>query len=132
MSHVADARYNSGYSSTVKRRGCTAETREKVQEDLRNWVQDPNAAKVYWMNGMAGTGKTTIAYSLCEWLEQNQQLGASFFCSRGLPTCRDVNRIVPTIAYHLARYSPTFRSALCKVLEEHPDASALNIVWQFD
>ncbi|KDR82347.1 hypothetical protein GALMADRAFT_1346725, partial [Galerina marginata CBS 339.88] len=131
MSPVDDARYNSRYSMAVKRRGCTAETREKVLKDIQDWAQDSNAARVYWMNGMAGTGKTTILYSLCEWLAKEQRLGANYFCSRGSSSCRDVNHIVPTLAYQLARYSPAFRSALCKVLEENPEASALDVKWQF-
>jgi nucleoside-triphosphatase THEP1 len=83
------------------------------------------------MNGMAGTGKTTIMYSLCEWLEANRQLGANFCCSRLSSSCRNVNDIMPTVAYQLARYSPAIRSALCNVLEEEPDAGKLNVELQF-
>jgi len=132
MSVVDDARYNSSYSTAVKRRGCTAETRETILEDLKGWVVDPKGAKVYWMNGMAGTGKTTILYSLCEWLEETRRLGGNYFCSRISSSCRDVNNIVSTLAYQLARYSPAFRSALCKVLDERPEASKLDIKWQFE
>ncbi|KAH7338678.1 WD40-repeat-containing domain protein [Rhizoctonia solani] len=132
MSPVEDARYDSKYSMLVKRRGCTPETREKVQESLQAWARDPTGAKIYWMNGMAGTGKTTIAYSLCSWLEDNLLLGASFFCSRILSSCRDLTQIVPTIAYQLANYSYAYRSALCTILEDDPDASSRNVTRQFD
>ncbi|KAB5591966.1 hypothetical protein CTheo_4598 [Ceratobasidium theobromae] len=132
MSLAEDAQYDSGYSTIIRRRGCTANTRQKIQEDLKTWVQDPGAPKVYWMDGMAGIGKTTLAYSLCSWLEGNKQLGASFFCSRNSSSCRDLNRVVPSIAYGLARYSPAFRSALCKILEDDPDASTRNVVRQFE
>ncbi|KAB5588539.1 hypothetical protein CTheo_8022 [Ceratobasidium theobromae] len=131
LSTVTDAKYNSSYSTAIKRRGCTAETRENVQEDLRKWVQDPNGAKVFWMSGMAGTGKTTLAYSLCEWLEKNNQLGASFFCSRTSSSCSDFSRIVPTIAHQLAQFSPPFRSALHQALSENPEVGGQNIVLQF-
>ena len=126
-----DAQYNSGYSTTAGRRGCTAETREAILADLKLWVEDPNGAKVYWMDGMAGTGKTTILYSLCKWLEEIGQLGGSFCCSRGLSSCRDVNNIVPTIADQLAQYSPAFRAALCRVLQEDPKAGAKDVRSQF-
>jgi nucleoside-triphosphatase THEP1 len=116
---------------TIKRRGCTAETRQTILADLQDWARDPDGAKVYWMNGMAGTGKTTIVYSLCEWLEANRQLGANFCCSRLSSSCRNVNDIMPTLAYQLARYSPAIRSALCKILEEEPDAGKLNVEFQF-
>jgi len=84
------------------------------------------------MSGMAGTGKTTILYSLREWLSKQQRLGGNYFCSRISASCRDVNTIVPTLAYQLARYSPAFRLALCKVLEENPEASKLDVKWQFE
>ncbi|EUC58948.1 vegetative incompatibility protein HET-E-1, putative, partial [Rhizoctonia solani AG-3 Rhs1AP] len=132
MFPVDDARYNSSYSNTIKRNGCTAETREAIHQGLEDWTTDPRSEKIYWMNGMAGTGKTTIAYSFCEWLEKTNRLGASFFCSRISSTCRSFNKIVPTIAYQLARYSPAFRSTLCAALEGNPDAGTLNVTQQFE
>jgi len=69
------------------------------------------------MNGMAGTGKTTIAYSLCEQLKDKGLLGASFFCSRSLADCRDIQHIIPTIARGLARSCVQYAAALIKVLD---------------
>ncbi|GJJ10930.1 hypothetical protein Clacol_005159 [Clathrus columnatus] len=129
---VYEARYDSGFSTTINRRGCTAETREKVLNDLKGWVGDSKGAKIYWMNGMAGTGKTTISYTLCQWLKENSLLGGNYFCSRSSALCRNVNNIVPTLAYQLAQYSHSFRSKLCIILEEEPEASKLNIRWQFE
>ncbi|THU87781.1 hypothetical protein K435DRAFT_609924, partial [Dendrothele bispora CBS 962.96] len=71
-----------------------------------------------WMCGMAGTGKSTIAKSLCLMLEEQQLLAGSFFCSRQIPECREYHHIIPTIAYQLAYYSCTFGETLEKVLEE--------------
>ncbi|CAE6437130.1 unnamed protein product, partial [Rhizoctonia solani] len=106
MSPVDDAKYNSSYSNTIRRHRCTAKTREAIQQALQDWSTNPNSERIYWMNGMAGTGKTTIAYSFCEWLEHTNRLGASFFCSRISSTCRSLSQIVPTIAYQLAHFSP--------------------------
>ena len=132
MSVVDDARYNSSYATAVKRCGCTAETREMILKDVKGWVIDPKGTKVYWMIRMAGTGKTMILYSLCEWLEETRQLGGNYFCSRISSSCRNVNNIVSTLAHQLTRYSLTFRSALCKVLDERPEVSKLDIKWQFE
>ncbi|CAE7228049.1 unnamed protein product [Rhizoctonia solani] len=131
MSPVDDAKYNSGYSTTIRRRGCTAKTREAIHTALQDWTENPGSEKIYWMNGMAGTGKTTIAYSFCEWLKGANRLGASFFCSRISSPCRSLNQIIPTIAYQLARFSPAFRSKLCAVLNEDPDVGKLNVEQQF-
>ncbi|CAE6498548.1 unnamed protein product, partial [Rhizoctonia solani] len=129
---VDDARYNSSYSMTIKRHGCTAETREAIHRTLTDWATDSTSPRVYWMSGMAGTGKTTIAYSFCEWLERTNRLGASFFCSRISSTCRDLTGIIPTVAYQLARYSSAFRTSLCAALNGNPDAGSLNVGQQFE
>lgn len=81
---------------------------------------------------MAGTGKTTISYSLCQALETERVLAASFFCSRLLPECRNVNLIIPSIAYQLARFSQPFMCALLQVLEKQPDAHTRLPHIQFD
>ncbi|CAE6448914.1 unnamed protein product, partial [Rhizoctonia solani] len=126
------ARYNSELAMDVSRRACTENTRTEILDNLVKWSGDRNMASIYWMNGMAGTGKTTIAYSTCVALESSKQLAASFFCTRMSPECRDAKRIVSTIAYQLARRSAPFRSALCKVLEEDMDVATGTISAQFE
>src|ERR1051325_1691752 len=81
---------------------------------------------------MAGTGKTTISYPVCTELDNACQLGASFFCSRTIPECRQVKHIIPSIAYQLARFSFPYRCALVEALESDPDAHtrALNIQYE--
>ncbi|KAG8689115.1 hypothetical protein FRC11_004073 [Ceratobasidium sp. 423] len=113
--------FNSEYAVDVGRRACTEDTRVEILNDATTWADNPNGKPIFWVNGMAGTGKTTIAYSLCNRLEESRQLGASFFCTRTSPECRDAKRIIPTIAYQLARLSSPFRSALCTSLNNDPD-----------
>lgn len=123
--------YNSAESAKVKRGPCTPRTRVDVLGKIHKWIHDPTGP-IYWLNGMAGTGKTTLAYSLCAELDDVHALGASFFCSRLLPECRDIKHIIPTISYQLARFSQPFRSALDRVLEEKPDVHMLLPHIQFE
>ncbi|KAF8761299.1 WD domain, G-beta repeat [Rhizoctonia solani] len=85
-----------------------------------------------WMNGMAGTGKTTIAYSVCETLKNDYQLAGSFFCSRTIPECRQVKYIIPSIAYQLARFSLPFHEELDKTLVADPDTHTLTLKTQYE
>ncbi|CUA70026.1 WD repeat and SOCS box-containing protein 1 [Rhizoctonia solani] len=124
--------YNSAESDDVERGMCTPGTREPQIAFLLDWVRDPSAGRTCWMNGMAGTGKTTIAYSVCAKLEQDSQLGASFFCSRVIQSCRQVKNIIPTISYQLARFSLLFRRALDKVLQSHPDVHTRALSMQYE
>ncbi|ELU36529.1 peptidase C14 [Rhizoctonia solani AG-1 IA] len=114
--------YNSAESLDVQRGSCTSGTREAELNELIEWASVPGAGKICWMNGMAGTGKTTIACTVCSRLDKSNQLGASFFCSRVIPGCRQVQHIIPSIASQLASFSRPFQCALAKVLEEDCDA----------
>lgn len=126
------AYYDSKLSSEISRRSCTEGTRTAILSEMNDWSLKPDAPDLYLMSGMAGTGKTTIACSFANRLEERKQLAASFFCTRTSPECRDASKIVPTIAYQLARYSTPFQSALCEVLGRDPDIGSKNIVKQFE
>ncbi|CAE7222702.1 unnamed protein product [Rhizoctonia solani] len=126
------APYDSSLSVQISRRLCTEGTRIGVLEALDSWIFDPTSPSIYWMNGMAGTGKTTIASTFCERADRYKALAASFFCTRSSAECRDVTRIVPTIAYQLARYSIPFQSVLCKILGQNPDIGSKNVLKQFE
>ncbi|CUA73024.1 Ribosome assembly protein 4 [Rhizoctonia solani] len=127
-----EASYDSSFGLDIGRRQCTEHTREATLTELYHWSDDPGSKHLYLMDGMAGTGKTTIAYSLARQLEDEGRLGASFFCARTSESCRDANRIIPTIAYQLARYSTAFQSALHLALGADPDLGSRNVTIQFE
>ncbi|CCO37617.1 Vegetative incompatibility protein HET-E-1 [Rhizoctonia solani AG-1 IB] len=129
---VSGAWYDAALSVEAHRGGCTPGTRERIIQDFLDWASDKDTYKLYWMNGMAGTGKTTIAYTLCRRLEKTKQLGACFFCSRISPDCRDVNRVFTTIAHQLSQYSNPYRNKLFEVLTDTPNIAQRNIAVQFD
>ncbi|CAE7188365.1 unnamed protein product, partial [Rhizoctonia solani] len=124
--------YNSAESDELGRRSCTSHTRIEVLKSIMKWAHQTGPTPAYWLNGMAGTGKTTISYTLCEKLKEANMLGASFFCSRSLPRCRDVNLILPLIAYQLARFSSPFRCVLARELEMDPDIHTKALKIQFE
>ncbi|KAF8684926.1 WD40 repeat-like protein [Rhizoctonia solani] len=132
LNSAKQATYDSSISTKINRRGCTEGTRIGVLDGLNDWLFNPKSSSIYWMNGMAGTGKTTIVSTFCERVERYKLLAASFFCTRSSAECRDVNRIIPTISYQLAQYSIPFRSALSNILGQTPDISSKNILKQFN
>lgn len=124
--------YNSKMSAVIGRRKCTPGTRESILAEMRKWASDLQGPKVYWLNGMAGTGKTTLAYSFCAEMQAERRLGASFFCSRTDADSRDVSRIIPTIAHQLARLLPSYRKVLVQQIGEYKDIGALETETQFE
>lgn len=105
-------------------------TREDILKSLLAWAKDQNGMgpKVYWLNGMAGTGKSSIAHSFSRALDMEGILGASFFCTSSSSALSDASRIVPTIASMLSASFPSIRYELCRVFENPRDAALLDSV----
>jgi len=97
-----------------------AGTRVDILSKFVSWVKDDPMA-IFWLAGMAGTGKTSIAVSLCRRLRKDLSvcLGGGYFCSRsaGSIARTDVRHILPTLAVLLADQSQTFAEALAEELE---------------
>ncbi|KAF9649788.1 hypothetical protein BDM02DRAFT_3142082 [Thelephora ganbajun] len=103
------------------RKGCLRGTRETVLNDIESWARDFEKPPVFWLNGLAGTGKSTIAQTVSEQVFAEGLLGASFFCSRDFEDRSDLRFIFSTLAFQLAHKYPTFRSVLIPFLRSNPD-----------
>ncbi|KAJ7707855.1 hypothetical protein B0H14DRAFT_3025063 [Mycena olivaceomarginata] len=54
----------------------TRNTRVGLISHLKQWANSTESSPIFWLSGMAGTGKSTVAYTLCEcWLREHR-LGA--------------------------------------------------------
>jgi hypothetical protein len=73
-------------------------------------------SRIFWINGTAGTGKTTIAYTVSKTCKERGILGASFFCSRDNADCSNPKLIFTTIAYQLGQLFPLFKDEVTEVL----------------
>jgi len=103
------------------RQGCLKGTRESILDEIETWTKDFNRPRVYWLNGLAGTGKSTIAQTTAERVFADARLGASFFCSRDYSDRSDLHFIFPTLAVQLARRYPEFRSIFIPLVQSDPD-----------
>src|SRR6202030_996865 len=88
--------------------------------------------QIYWINGVAGSGKTTIAYTAAEFCEDKGNLAASFFCSRDNAYCSNLNLVFTTIAYQLAQFCPEFKAGLAEVVRSNPDVVYSNVTYQLE
>ena len=70
---------------------------------------------------MAGTGKSTIARTIAQRLDEQGLLGASFFFSRGRGDLGRVDRFFSTLARQLAERSNSLKQQICKVIAEQSD-----------
>ncbi|KIK50575.1 hypothetical protein GYMLUDRAFT_182608, partial [Collybiopsis luxurians FD-317 M1] len=105
---------------STNREGCTPDTRTSILRQTHSWVADdsPSSPPIFWISGMAGTGKSTIAKTICEVYSGkygDYQLGASFFCSRQLPELRDQRNVIPTVAFELSHRCTALQGELVTV-----------------
>ena len=92
-------------------------------EGITKWANDCSLASphVFWLTGQAGSGKTTIAYTIAKRFESIEEdgnanhhtvLGGNFLCSRQFQETQSQTHIVPTIAYQLALKCESYANAL--------------------
>jgi hypothetical protein len=97
------------------------DTRTYVLGLIQDWAYTPShGLSIFWLAGMAGTGKSTIAKTACEKFAKDGVLGASFFVSRQEIERRDPHRVLRSIAYQLALKDPAaFREVYQRITAEH-------------
>ena len=87
---------------------------------------------MFWLNGLAGTGKSTIAQSFSDMVAHEGFLGASFFCSRDYLNRRELRKIFPTLAYQLACHYPSFRSHIVTIIKKDPTLAHTSLISQLE
>jgi len=127
MRHTDEA----GYSSRDGQ-GCLRGTRADVLLQLEYWLKDEQDHRVFWLNGLVGTGKSTIAQTFAEIGFADGKLGASFFCSRDFEDRSNLKEIFPTLAFQLAYRYPTFREELLRVLRANPGVARESLCSQIE
>jgi NACHT domain len=127
LPHAIGAGYSAG-----NHKPCLQGTRIAVLQDIEAWeVNDPKCP-IYWLKGVAGCGKSTIAQTFAEGCAAHGRLGTSFFCSRDFPDRRNLRLIFPTMARDLAYQHPDFRAALVEILRSGHDVEHDSLDVQFE
>ena len=122
---------NAGYRCG-NRQGCLRGTRKGVLREIEHWSIGEQKQHIFWLNGLAGTGKSTIAQTFAERMFADGRPGASFFCSRDFEDRSNLHAIFPTLAFQLALQYPPFREKLLRVLKTCPDARKESLFSQMD
>jgi hypothetical protein len=127
MYHAKDAGYQHG-----NRQGCLRGTRKEVLLEIEHWLISNEDQRVFWLNGLAGTGKSTIAQTFAKTSFADGTLGASFFCSRGIADRSNLQAIFPTLAFQLAYRYKNFRRELLQILKAGPDVERESLISQME
>ncbi|CAH0050233.1 unnamed protein product [Clonostachys solani] len=111
---------------------CYPGTRTNLINQVLTWVESDNSKTIFWLNGMAGTGKSTIARTISQELADKNKLGASFFFKRGESDRSRAAFFFPTIATQIARQLPSLAPLVRNQVEADPSINTKALSDQFD
>ena len=111
---------------------CLANTRVELQRQIKGWAKDGHGKPIFWLNGMAGTGKSTIARTVARLFADEGQLGASFFFKKGEGDRGTAGRFFTTIAKDLMAHEPGLKSGIAKAIDADPGISDKALKEQFE
>ena len=112
-----------GYQQGLR---CMEGTREVLLKKITDWVASTSGhggvlrGNTYWIYGLPGIGKTSLAHSICASLHDDEQLAGAFFCRRDDPNLNEPKNILPTLIHQLSVILPPFRSIVAERLRKDP------------
>ncbi|KAL3443608.1 hypothetical protein BJX65DRAFT_285084 [Aspergillus insuetus] len=110
---------------------CHPETRQELLCQIDEWSSDPDGKSVFWLNGMAGTGKSTIARTIACSFQKDARLAASFFFKRGEASRGDASRFFTTIASQIASTIPESAEHIRQAVQIIPSIADKGLGIQF-
>jgi len=95
------------------------DTRVELRKQIMDWCDNPNSKYIFWLNGMAGTGKSTISRTIARELAGKKRLAASFFFTRGKKDVSHSRMFFTTIAAQLAISLPVLRTSISDAIDNN-------------
>ncbi|TFA98360.1 hypothetical protein CCMA1212_009831 [Trichoderma ghanense] len=120
---ASDAEYHPSFDEDGGGRGqCLPQTRVQLLEDICNWLDDFDSPQkhLYWLQGKAGTGKSTIARTVVSKMAERKRIVASFFFKRGEEDRARLKRFFTTLSAQLVRKLPSLATIVHDALESEP------------
>ncbi|CCD51193.1 hypothetical protein BofuT4_P085550.1 [Botrytis cinerea T4] len=110
---------------------CYQGTRAELLRHIDSWVSDRGSERIFWLNGMAGTGKSTISRTVAQNLVDKGELGASFFFKRGEGDRGHAGMFFATIVTQLVQKLPPLAPHVRDAIEANPGISGKTLGQQF-
>lgn len=122
---------------------CLENTQVAPLQQIRDWCEADESETIFWLHGMAGTGKSTIArtvtsaLSSCQWadgspIKEGTQLVGSFFFRQGDQDTSSTALLVPTLAWALLHALPILEPYILDAIDKHPgiESKLLSVQWE--
>ncbi|KAL2046029.1 hypothetical protein N7G274_001476 [Stereocaulon virgatum] len=106
---------------------CHPDTRVDLVGKIYAWADGQDKQRIFWLSGLAGTGKSTIARTVAREHSDKKRLGASFFFSRGGGDVSHARKFVTTIAVQLAENVPSLKPHICHAIANRSRIAGLSL-----
>jgi len=106
---------------------CMEGTRKSRIKEIVDWVANKSEEEgllqgnTYWIYGLPGIGKTSLAHSICASLHDQGRLAGAFFCRRDDPNLNEPRNLLRTLIHKLAETFPPFRTIVANCLRSDPN-----------
>ena len=94
-------------------------TRKSLLNHIMAWVTnklEKNEGNMYWIYGLPGIGKTSLAHLMCASLHKEKHFIGAFFCQRDGSDLRKPRNILLTLIYKLAEMFPPVQTIVAEHL----------------
>ncbi|KAF5554101.1 Pfs NACHT WD domain-containing protein [Fusarium phyllophilum] len=110
---------------------CLEGTQRAILTEIHEWAEDSTAAMMFWLYGLAGTGKSTVALTVANALKRRGPftrgidaperafLGASFFFKQNDASRNSIQAFFPTMTMCLAEVFSDFKSLVAEAIKEN-------------
>ncbi|KAE8311019.1 hypothetical protein BDV41DRAFT_357646 [Aspergillus transmontanensis] len=129
--HVAEGAF---YDSYVNEHEdfCLPGTRTELRSQISEWAKSSDGKCIFWLNGMAGTGKSTIARTVAQSFKEQGLLGATFFFKRGEADRGNAKYLISTIIRQLVTSHRGLVPYILNSIKEDLNISSKFLSEQFD
>ncbi|KAB8238953.1 YVTN repeat-like/Quino protein amine dehydrogenase [Aspergillus alliaceus] len=105
---------------------CLQNTRTELLQQISKWAGS-NGKFIFWLNGMAGTGKSTIARTVAESFQNQGLLGASFFFKRGEADRGNAKYLISTVTRQLVTRYHRLATEVLNAIKNDPNIASKSL-----
>lgn len=104
---------------------CHEGTRSAILDRIWSWIaEEKPTAQIFWLQDVAGTGKSTIAATVADHCLNNGQLAGRFFFSPNSEATSNLKIFCETVAKDMAAQIPSIRLALENAINDSQSVKA--------
>lgn len=118
---------------TSSRTPCHPESRHLVIHKIVEWIFDTSSAntRVFWLQGGARYGKSTVLTSIANHMREFKYLGAFIFFNRDISEQSKPAHVFRTMAFQLVLFDPRIGEEIERAMKEHRNIAEAPFEMQF-